>query len=94
MATPKQGMTDIKPETQKLTEFLSKFHNDQLQETAQATAAAAETIVQSCTGGSQMVNFSNTSQASTINSKSHITNKKLNILKLEDPKETVEKMRA
>jgi len=59
--TQKQGITDIKSKTQKLTEFLSKFHSEQLQETTQATAAAAETIVQSCTGGSQMVNFSNTS---------------------------------
>ena len=59
--TPKQGITDMNSKTQKLTQFLSKFHDDQLQETAQGTAAAAEPIVQSCTGGSQMVNFSNTS---------------------------------
>ena len=90
--TPKQGITDILSKTETLTQFLSKFHSEQLQETAQATAAAPEAIVQSCTGGSQMVNFSNTSQASTIKNKQNI--KKLNHLKLEDPKETVDTMRA
>ena len=65
----KKQSTDTKGKTLNLAHVLGKINNEQQQLTLPLAPAAIDPIVQSCTGGSQMVNFSNTSAASTTKNK-------------------------